>query len=90
MLGHLSPALENLGTITHVQFVSDYTSAFSKPVTEIAFSTVKPGASRERVIEIMQVLCDIKKGVSTYGPLLEQENVIVLLCGWDTVEVSFS
>lgn len=90
VLGHLKPALESHGTITHVQFVSDYTGAFSKPITEIAFATLKPGVSKEKMFETLKVLCNMKKGVSTYGPLLEKEDVIVFICGWDSVEVSFT
>ena len=88
MLAPIGPALAGHPDITHVQFTSDVTIAFERPVTEILFHTSKSPEDRQKVLGHFAELTKILGSSATYGPLVEKDTVVVFVAGWESVEVS--
>lgn len=83
----MKPAFAAPGDMQHVHFVGEL-GALDKPVTEITFVTLNEGASKERALELFEGIRGEGGPETTfnYGPSVEKEDVIVSICGWESVE----
>lgn len=80
----MKPAFAAPGDVQHVHFVGEL-GALDKPVTEITFVTLNEGASKERALELFEEI-RVQETTFAYGPSVEKENVIVSICGWESIE----
>lgn len=71
----------------HVIF-NDYPT-FQQPVTEVLLITLKDPSHRAEVFDILNKLSDLTEKKLIFGPTLEDENAIILVGGWSSVEVDF-
>ncbi|KAG0702090.1 hypothetical protein DFH29DRAFT_875384 [Suillus ampliporus] len=81
----LDPALAGPGKTYHVIF-NDKAIGLQQPVTEVLLVTLKDPSHRAEVFEIFNKLVEFTKKMIVFGPTLEDENVIVLVNGWASVE----
>ncbi|KAG0694607.1 hypothetical protein DFH29DRAFT_312080 [Suillus ampliporus] len=81
----MTAAFAGSGKMYHVIF-NDHPIALQQPVTEILFVTLKDPSHRAEVFEIFNNFTEVSKKMLVFGPTLEDENVIVLVGGWESVE----
>lgn len=81
----------------HANFTSDYAPIFAAPVTEFALITPKAGTDREKTEALLAEICAIagsgpqcKAIQGSWGPVVEKDDLYLLILGWETVDVSFS
>ncbi|EMD32813.1 hypothetical protein CERSUDRAFT_99188 [Gelatoporia subvermispora B] len=77
----------------HVQPTSEPYASFSAPVTELAFVTLKPNQSKERLENLADKLI---KGIpaneetglvsALWGSVVEHDKMVALILGWNSVE----
>jgi hypothetical protein len=86
LLETLSPVFGGKTEIHHVIF--NYKPiAFESPVTEVFITTLKDPSNRAEVFDILTKISDMTEKRLVFGSTLEDENVIILVGGWPTVEV---
>ncbi|KAG1807965.1 uncharacterized protein BJ212DRAFT_1534362 [Suillus subaureus] len=69
----------------HVIF-NDHPIALQQPVTEVLLLTLKDPSHRTEVFEILSKMSDLTKKMLVFGPTVENENEIILVGGWASVE----
>jgi hypothetical protein len=84
----IGPAFAGPPDVSHVQFTSDVTIPFKRPVTEILFHISKSPEDRQKVLGHFAELTKNLGSSATYGPLVEKDTVAVFVAGWESVEVS--
>ncbi|OCH89086.1 hypothetical protein OBBRIDRAFT_40125 [Obba rivulosa] len=78
--------------ILHVHPTTDPYAALAAPVTELALLTIKPGQSKEALLDIVKKLTTDgtpgEKGFvsAVYGTVAESDDTIALIAGWESVE----
>jgi len=78
--------------VLHVQPTADPYPAFAAPVTELALLTLKPGESKDALVDILQKLTTRgtpgENGYITalYGTIVERDDMFALIAGWNSVE----
>lgn len=79
-----------LPKIYHITFQPDVHVPLSKPVTEIVFVTAMSAEAKQRLVDSLQGVCARMGGVMTFGAVIQREfkDVVVVICGWNSVEVS--
>jgi len=86
----LKPAIGGPFEMLHAKFNKDPTKAFTAPVTEIAVLTATPGKPREEIGKLLDVISsqepNSKVTLSTWGPVVEKEDVFILVVGWESLE----
>jgi hypothetical protein len=87
LLEVLKPAFGGPSKMHHVIF-NDHPIAFQQPVTEVLVVTLKDPSYRAEVYDILTKMSDLTKKMLVFGPTLEDENVIILVGGWQSVEVA--
>ena len=87
VINTLKPVIGGDAKMNHVIFNS-YPIAFESPVTEVLFLTLKDPGHRAEVTEILTRISNMTEGRLVFGPTLEDENIIVLVGGWQSVKVS--
>ncbi|KAG2145710.1 hypothetical protein BD769DRAFT_1660825 [Suillus cothurnatus] len=85
LLEVLKPAFGGPSKMHHVIF-NDHPIAFQQPVTEVLVVTLKDPSYRAEVYDILTKMSDLTKKMLVFGPTLEDENVIILVGGWQSVE----
>ncbi|KAG2119398.1 hypothetical protein DEU56DRAFT_836309 [Suillus clintonianus] len=86
LLETLKPAFGGPMKMYHVIF-NDHPIAFKQPVTEVLRITLKDPSHRAEVSDILSKISDMTKKMLVFGPTLENENEIILVGGWESVEV---
>ncbi|KAG2125505.1 hypothetical protein DEU56DRAFT_916473 [Suillus clintonianus] len=86
MLEAMKPVFEGSLKANHIIF-NDHTTAFQQPVTEFLLLTPKDPSHRAEVFDILTKLSDSTKQMLVFGPALEDDNEIVMVCGWPSVDV---
>jgi hypothetical protein len=86
VLNALKPVIGGDVKMNHVIF-NNYPIAFESPVTEVLFLTLKDPSHRAEVTEILTKISNMTEGRLVFGPTLQDENVIVLVGGWQSVKV---
>jgi hypothetical protein len=86
LLEALKPAIGGSSKMHHVIF-NDHPIAFQQPVTEVLVITLKDPSHRAEVYDILNKMSDLTKKMLVFGPTVEDENVIILVGGWQSVEV---
>ncbi|KAG2125504.1 hypothetical protein DEU56DRAFT_824896 [Suillus clintonianus] len=81
----MKPIFEGSVKMNHIIF-NDHTTAFQQPVTEVLLLTPKDPSHRAEVFDILTKLSDSTKQMLVFGPALEDENEVVVVCGWPSVE----
>ncbi|KAG1744609.1 uncharacterized protein EDB91DRAFT_1123377 [Suillus paluster] len=81
----LKSAVTSPGKMYHVIF-NDHPIALKQPVTEVLLVTLKDPSHRAEVYDIFTKFTELSKKMLVFGPTLEDENVIALLGGWESVE----
>lgn len=79
----------------HVHLSCEAYAALSAPLTEIVVWTLREGASRARVEELLAALVAVvsaipfSKGMygAGWGPVVDDERTFVVLIGWSSMEV---
>ena len=78
----------------HVDVTGDALTALSSPAVEFVVFTLKPGVAHEQVVPLF---VELAKGLDAavgahppcmWGPSHEDKTKILVVVGWDTVEVS--
>jgi len=86
LLKTLGPIFGDQSKMYHVIF-NDHPIAFQKPVTEVLVLTLKDPSNRTEVFDILTKISNVTEKMLVFGPTLEDENVIILVGGWPSVEV---
>ncbi|KAG0694608.1 hypothetical protein DFH29DRAFT_880609 [Suillus ampliporus] len=81
----LDSAFASPGKMYHVIF-NDKAIALQQPVTEVLLVTLKDPNHRAKVFEILNKFTELTKKMIVFGPTLEDENVIMIVGGWTSVE----
>ncbi|KAG2145433.1 uncharacterized protein EDB93DRAFT_1150934 [Suillus bovinus] len=81
----LKPALGSELNMYHVIF-NDRSIALEQPVTEVLVITLKDPSHRAEVFDILGKISDSTKKMLVFGSTLEDENRIILVGGWSSVE----
>jgi len=84
--------------MVHIQPTSEPYAALGAPATELAYVTVKPGQSKEKVETIGSSLMNLmnelgdKGGVisAVWGPTVEKDDTIAFIIGWTSVEAHWN
>ena len=71
----------------HLVIFNDHPIAFEYPVTEVNVITLKDPSYRTEVYEILTTVSEKTEKKLVFGPTLEDENVIVVVGGWESIEV---
>ncbi|KAG1844709.1 hypothetical protein F4604DRAFT_1960380 [Suillus subluteus] len=58
-----------------------------QPVTELLLITLKAPSHRAEVFDILSRISDLTKKILVFGSTLEDENALILVGGWASVEV---
>ena len=89
LLKELEPSLSGASPpeMYHVQF-SAPTIALEKPVTEVLVFTLKAPENHEIVVNILSGISEASGKMFVFGQTREDENKFVVICGWDSIEVS--
>ncbi|KAF7979749.1 hypothetical protein HWV62_41132 [Athelia sp. TMB] len=79
-----------LPKIYHITFQPDVHVPLSKPVTEIVFVTAMSAEAKQQLVDSLQGVCARMGGVMAFGAVIQREfkDVVVVICGWNSVEVS--
>ncbi|KAG2119397.1 hypothetical protein DEU56DRAFT_918562 [Suillus clintonianus] len=85
LLEALKPAYGGWSKMYHVIF-NAHPIAFQQPVTEVLLLTLKNPSHRTEVFEILTKISDSTKQMLVFGPTLEDNNVIIAVGGWQSVE----
>jgi len=85
VINALKPVFGGDAKMNHVIF-NNNPIAFESPVTEVLFITLKDPSYRAEVTEILTKISNMTEGRLVFGPTLEDENVIVLVGGWQSVQ----
>ncbi|KAG2145430.1 uncharacterized protein EDB93DRAFT_1087121 [Suillus bovinus] len=85
LLEALKPAYGGWSKMYHVIF-NAHPTALQQPVTEVLLLTIKNPSHRAEVFEILTKLSDSTKKMLVFGPSLEDNNVIIVIGGWKSVE----
>ncbi|KAG1718960.1 hypothetical protein EDB19DRAFT_774433 [Suillus lakei] len=85
LLKALKPVYEGSLDMNHIIF-NDHTTAFQQPVTEVLILTLKNPSHRAEVFNILTKLSDTYNKLLAFGPTLEDDNKIVVVHGWPSVE----
>ncbi|OJA12620.1 hypothetical protein AZE42_12257 [Rhizopogon vesiculosus] len=85
VLEALKPIFGDKKEMHHVIF-NDLPIAFESPVTEVFICTLKDPGHREEVFDILAKISDKTEKKLVFGPTLENENVFIIVAGWDSVE----
>lgn len=86
LLETLKPAFGGPSKMHHVIF-NDHPIALEQPVTEVLLITLKDPSHRAEVFDILGKISDQTKKMIVFGPTLEDENTIIVVGGWESVEV---
>ncbi|KAG2064821.1 hypothetical protein BDR04DRAFT_1162142 [Suillus decipiens] len=81
----LKPALGGSSKMYHVIF-NDHPIAFQQPVTEVLIITLKDPSYRAEVFDILTKISYLTEKMLVFGSTLEDENMIILVGGWPSVE----
>ncbi|KAJ7675738.1 hypothetical protein DFH06DRAFT_946602, partial [Mycena polygramma] len=90
----LKPAVTGKLQRNHITVAGDVDAALSSPAVEFVVFTVKPEASGEKLVTLLEELgegLDVAAGAHPpcfWGQSVEDKNKYLLVVGWDTVEVS--
>ncbi|KAG1898875.1 uncharacterized protein F5891DRAFT_1190370 [Suillus fuscotomentosus] len=84
LLEALKPTIGGPFKMYHVIF-NDHPT-FQQPVTEVLLITLKDPSHRAEVFDILNNLSDLTEKKLIFGPTLEDENAIILVGGWSSVE----
>ncbi|GBE82669.1 hypothetical protein BKA93DRAFT_822942 [Sparassis latifolia] len=84
--------------IVHIYPTSEPYGALAAPATELAYVTVKPGQSKEKVDEYGAALMALMNGLpesygvrtAVWGQTEENPNTIAFVIGWTSVEAHFN
>ena len=71
----------------HLVIFNDHPIAFEHPVTEVNIITLKDPSYRTEVYEILTMVSEKTEKKLVFGPMLEDENVIVVVGWWESIEV---
>jgi len=74
----------------HVIFNDHPTALLQYPVTEVAVLTLKDVSQRAEALDILTTISEKMEKKLVFGPTLENENVIILIAGWASIEVGGS
>ncbi|KAG2109590.1 uncharacterized protein F5147DRAFT_575608 [Suillus discolor] len=85
LLEALKPAYGGWSKMYHVIF-NAHPIAFQQPVTEVLLLTVENADHRTEVFDILTKISDSTEKMLVFGPALEDENVIIVVGGWQSVE----
>lgn len=85
LLEELKPAFGGPSKMYHVIF-NDHPIALEQPVTEVLLITLKDPSHRAEVFDIIGKISDQTKKMIVFGPALEDENTIIVVGGWESVE----
>ncbi|KAG1761831.1 hypothetical protein EDD22DRAFT_847446 [Suillus occidentalis] len=85
VLETLKPAFGGPSKMHHVIF-NDHPIALEQPVTEVLLITLKDPSHRAEVFDILGKISDQTKKMIVFGPTLEDENTIIVVGGWESVE----
>ncbi|KAG2039453.1 hypothetical protein BDR03DRAFT_917282 [Suillus americanus] len=85
VLEALKPAFGGPSKMYHVIF-NDHPIALQQPVTQVLLLTLKDPSHRAEVFAILSKISDLSKKMLVFGPTLENENEIILVGGWASVE----
>jgi len=85
LLETLSPVFGGKTQMHHVIF-NDKSIAFDSPVTEVVITTLKDPSNRAEVFGILTKISAMTEKKLVFGSTLEDENVIIVVGGWPTVE----
>ena len=89
-------------TMFHVKPTNEPYKAFEAPVTEIATFTLREGQSKpeleglvDKLVKHLEEVAKPKSEIASvlhtsWGPVREKDNVLVLFISWPSVEVSLS
>ncbi|EGN97194.1 hypothetical protein SERLA73DRAFT_153681 [Serpula lacrymans var. lacrymans S7.3] len=83
------PAIKGVPEMIHALFKDYPSSAFSAPVVEFAFATLKEGKAMKELGRHLDQLTDqdTKTVVSaTWGPVLENRRETLMIVGWQSIE----
>lgn len=86
LLEALKPAYGGWSKMYHVIFNAQ-PIALKQPVTEVLLLTIKNPSHRTEVFDILTKISDSTKKMLVFGPALEDKNVIIVVGGWQSVEV---
>ncbi|KAI0933594.1 hypothetical protein AcW1_005382 [Taiwanofungus camphoratus] len=84
--------------VIHIQPTSEPYKALGAPVTELAYITVKPGQSKEKVEELVDALAKAVDALpaewgeisASWGPTVEKDDVLGLMIGWTSVDAHWN
>jgi len=84
--------------VIHIQPTSEPYKALSSPATELAYITVKPGQSKEKVESKVAELVNAASSLpekwgglaAVWGPTVEKSDTIGLIIGWTSVEAHWT
>ncbi|KAG1744610.1 uncharacterized protein EDB91DRAFT_193608 [Suillus paluster] len=84
----LKPAFTSPGKKYHVIFNSDHPIqvVLQQPVTEVLLVTLKDPSYRAEVSDLFIKFKESAKKMLMFGPTLEDENLMFLVIGWESVE----
>ncbi|KAG1869422.1 hypothetical protein DFJ58DRAFT_742499 [Suillus subalutaceus] len=85
VLEALKPAFGGPFKMYHVIF-NEHPIALQQPVTQVLLLTLKDPSHRAEVFDILSKISVLSKKMLVFGPTLENENQIVLVGGWASVE----
>ncbi|KAG2145432.1 uncharacterized protein EDB93DRAFT_1087147 [Suillus bovinus] len=85
LLEALKPAYGGWSKMYHVIF-NAHPIALQQPVTEVLLLTIKKPSHRAEVFDILTKLSDSTKKMLVFGSALEDNNVIIVIGGWKSVE----
>lgn len=89
VLAGLKASIDGHVVIHHVDFVFDVTKALSKPMTEIALATFTSLEEKQDLLEAFEQLSLSTDRVATYGPVVDRNDLIMFMAGWESENVSF-
>ncbi|KAG1810098.1 uncharacterized protein HD556DRAFT_1435816 [Suillus plorans] len=85
LLEALKPAYGGWSKMYHATF-NAHPIAFQQPVTEVLLLTIENPDHRTEVFDILTKISDSTEKMLVFGPTLEDETVIIVVGGWQSVE----
>lgn len=74
-------------TIHNVAFPYDISTALAMPVTEVAIVTATTPDAKKVTKEVLEVLSVITERLGTYNSVVDNGDIFIWICGYESVEV---
>jgi len=88
MIETMRSAFEGAVDDFHVQFTIDPKPILSSPCTQITTVTFKALQDKTHVLQILSGVSQMNPGVVTYGEVIEDENVVIIIRALSTCQLT--